>query len=190
MTNTKKLHLVSLGCTKNLIDSEVMLGRLSNYAITDDAKSADVIIVNTCGFIDAAKQESIQTVLDLHEERKKDSLLVMSGCLSERYKEQLIETYLIYSEGLAILEKSSSEIKELIAFNNTPIGKKSNKLMPEIYKKGATIGARRINAALPGLLAKIKKRTNQLISNRFRVQQRLTLLNRGAFRLLAAIYHA
>ncbi len=87
----KKLHLVSLGCTKNLIDSEVMLGRLSNYAITDDAQSADVIIVNTCGFIDAAKQESIQTVLDLHETRKKDSLLVMSGCLSERYKEQLIE---------------------------------------------------------------------------------------------------
>ncbi len=85
----KKLHLVSLGCTKNLIDSEVMLGRLSNYKITSQADDADVIIVNTCGFIDAAKQESIQTILDLHQSRKDDSLLVMSGCLSERYKEQL-----------------------------------------------------------------------------------------------------
>ncbi len=85
----KKLHLVSLGCTKNLIDSEVMLGRLKSYQITQEPKEADVIIVNTCGFIDAAKEESIQTILDLHAARKSDSLLVMSGCLSERYKEEL-----------------------------------------------------------------------------------------------------
>jgi ribosomal protein S12 methylthiotransferase RimO len=85
----KKLHLVSLGCTKNLIDSEVMLGRLKEYTIVDESQEADVIIVNTCGFIDAAKEESIQTILDLHAQRKEDSLLVMSGCLSERYQEQL-----------------------------------------------------------------------------------------------------
>ena len=85
----KKLHLVSLGCTKNLVDSEVMLGRLREYEITDDSTQADVIIVNTCGFIDAAKEESINTVLNLHDERKKNSILVMSGCLSERYKEEL-----------------------------------------------------------------------------------------------------
>ena len=52
----KKLHLVSLGCTKNLIDSEVMLGRLKDYEITNDETKADVIIINTCGFIDAAKE--------------------------------------------------------------------------------------------------------------------------------------
>ena len=85
----KKLHLVSLGCTKNLVDSEVMLGRLKEYEITDDNTQADVIIVNTCGFIDAAKEESINTVLNLHEERKENSILVMSGCLTERYKEEL-----------------------------------------------------------------------------------------------------
>ncbi len=85
----KKLHLVSLGCTKNLIDSEVMLGRLKEYDIIEDGSKADVIIVNTCGFIDAAKEESLQTVMNLHDERKNDSLLVMSGCLSERYKEEL-----------------------------------------------------------------------------------------------------
>ncbi|ADV47296.1 30S ribosomal protein S12 methylthiotransferase RimO [Nitratifractor salsuginis] len=86
---SKKLHLVSLGCTKNLVDSEVMLGKLADYELSDEPAEADVIIVNTCGFIEAAKEESIATVLDLHERRKEDSLLVMSGCLSERYKEQL-----------------------------------------------------------------------------------------------------
>lgn len=86
---SKKLHLVSLGCTKNLVDSEVMLGRLREYEITDDNTQADVIIVNTCGFIDAAKEESINTVLNLHDARKDNSILVMSGCLTERYKEEL-----------------------------------------------------------------------------------------------------
>ncbi|MDD3774714.1 MAG: 30S ribosomal protein S12 methylthiotransferase RimO [Sulfurovaceae bacterium] len=87
--NQKTLHLVSLGCTKNLVDSEVMLGRLNDYVLTDDAQNADVIIVNTCGFIEAAKEESLSTILNLHEQRKSDSLLVMSGCLSERYKDEL-----------------------------------------------------------------------------------------------------
>lgn len=87
----KKLHLISLGCNKNLIDSEVMLGRLKSYALTDNANEADVLIVNTCGFIGAAKEESLRTIFSLHEQRKKDSLLVVSGCLSERYKEQLIK---------------------------------------------------------------------------------------------------
>jgi ribosomal protein S12 methylthiotransferase RimO len=85
----KKLHLVSLGCTKNLIDSEVMLGRLKEYEITDEAREADVIIVNTCGFIESAKEESLSTTLGLHDIRKENSVLVMSGCLSERYKEEL-----------------------------------------------------------------------------------------------------
>ncbi len=85
----KKLHLVSLGCTKNLIDSEVMLGRLKEYDITDDAATADVLIVNTCGFIDAAKEESLDTIFELHAKRKKESLLVVSGCLTQRYKEEL-----------------------------------------------------------------------------------------------------
>ncbi|MBC8237273.1 MAG: MiaB/RimO family radical SAM methylthiotransferase, partial [Helicobacteraceae bacterium] len=59
--------------------------------LTDEADDADVIIVNTCGFIDAAKEESINTVLGLHEDRKEDSLLVMAGCLSERYKDDMME---------------------------------------------------------------------------------------------------
>jgi len=87
----KKLHLVSLGCTKNLVDSEVMLGKLKDYKLTNEPNSADVIIVNTCGFINSAKEESINTILTLAQERKKGSILVVSGCLSERYREELKE---------------------------------------------------------------------------------------------------
>ena len=87
----KKIHLVSLGCTKNLIDSEVMLGKLSDYTITDDSTQADLIIVNTCGFIESAKQESLNTIFELDSTRKEESVLVMAGCLSERYKEELQE---------------------------------------------------------------------------------------------------
>jgi len=89
MKMKKKLHLVSLGCNKNLVDSEVMLGRLRDYELSDDASDADVLIVNTCGFIGAAKEESLDTIFSLHEQRKKDSLLVVSGCLTQRYKEEL-----------------------------------------------------------------------------------------------------
>ena len=86
-----KLHLVSLGCNKNLVDSEIMLGRLSNYEITPEVALADVIIVNTCGFINSAKEESIRAILDMHEARKKGSLLVVTGCLMQRYREELMK---------------------------------------------------------------------------------------------------
>ncbi len=87
--NMPSLHLVSLGCNKNLIDSEIMLGRLQEYNLTDNPASADVIIVNTCGFINSAKEESISTILELAQTRKKGSLLVVAGCLSARYREEL-----------------------------------------------------------------------------------------------------
>ena len=87
---SNKLHIVSLGCTKNLVDTEVMMGKLQNFELTDNNEDADVIIVNTCGFIDAAKEESLNTVLSLHDARKEDSLLVMAGCLSERYQDELM----------------------------------------------------------------------------------------------------
>ncbi len=129
--NSKKLHLVSLGCTKNLVDSEVMLGRLKEYEITDDNTQADVIIVNTCGFIDAAKEESINTVLNLHDERKKNSILVMSGCLTERYKEELqadMPEIDIFT-GVGDYEK----IDELIA-------SKQSTFSPEVYLATETSG--------------------------------------------------
>lgn len=86
---SKTLQLISLGCSKNLVDSEVMLGKLKEYTLTDDTQNADVLIVNTCGFIGSAKEESLETIFELHENRKKDSVLVVAGCLTQRYKEEL-----------------------------------------------------------------------------------------------------
>ena len=85
--------MVSLGCPKNLVDAEVMLGYLNreNYEVTTDEHQADIIIVNTCSFIKEAKQESIDTILDLAD-RKHDArcrLLVVTGCLPQRYQEEL-----------------------------------------------------------------------------------------------------
>lgn len=87
----KTLHLVSLGCTKNLVDSEVMLGRLRDYKIIEDYTQADVIIINTCGFIQSAKEESIGMILQMAQGKKEGALIVASGCLTQRYKEELQE---------------------------------------------------------------------------------------------------
>ena len=93
MSAKQKVSMVSLGCPKNLVDAEVMLGCLpaEEYEITTDEREADIIIVNTCSFINDAKQESIDTILDLAD-RKHDarcSLLVVTGCLPQRYQEEL-----------------------------------------------------------------------------------------------------
>ncbi|GFO59854.1 ribosomal protein S12 methylthiotransferase RimO [Geomonas silvestris] len=90
---TEKVSLVSLGCPKNLVDAEVMLGYLAQagFEVTTDEMQADIIIVNTCSFIKEAKQESIDTILDLAD-RKHDgncNLLIVTGCLPQRYQEEL-----------------------------------------------------------------------------------------------------
>jgi ribosomal protein S12 methylthiotransferase len=89
-----KIGIISLGCDKNRIDTEIMLGSLkSNYEITNDSKSADIIIVNTCGFIETSKQESIDTILEMAEFKKKYKckLLIATGCLIQRYGKELLE---------------------------------------------------------------------------------------------------
>ena len=85
--------MVSLGCPKNLVDGEVMLGRLqgAGYELVPDAKQADVIVVNTCAFIDRAKQESVDAILEMAREKEsgRAQRLVVTGCLSERYDAEL-----------------------------------------------------------------------------------------------------
>jgi len=87
------LNLVSLGCAKNLVDSEILLGGLNktNIKITEDPQEADTIVVNTCGFLDIAREESVDTILQAAELKRTGSLkeLVVMGCLSERYPEEL-----------------------------------------------------------------------------------------------------
>ena len=89
----KQLHLVSLGCPKNLVDSEVMLHRLEQdgYCVVEDPAAADLLLVNTCGFIAPAVEEAIDEILRLAEYKKKDpnKLLVVAGCLVQRYGEEL-----------------------------------------------------------------------------------------------------
>ena len=90
---TKKIGFISLGCAKNLTDTETMLGILSKegYTITSDEKEADVIVVNTCAFIDSAKEESIGAILEMAELKKeKCELLIVTGCLAQRYKDDII----------------------------------------------------------------------------------------------------
>jgi ribosomal protein S12 methylthiotransferase len=88
-----KIGMISLGCPKNLVDSEVMLGlaQESGHQLTRDAADADVIVVNTCAFIDKAKQESIDTILEMAELKKtgKCQRLVVTGCMGERYRDEL-----------------------------------------------------------------------------------------------------
>ena len=86
------LYMVSLGCSKNRVDSEMILGVLKNdFELVDDIKASDLIIVNTCAFIESAKKEAIDTILDISEEKNKDTKLVVCGCLSQRYKEDLVK---------------------------------------------------------------------------------------------------
>lgn len=90
-----KILFISLGCDKNLVDSEVMLGLLkrSNYEFTDNEEEAEVIVVNTCCFIQDAKEESIQTILEMAEYRKKGlcKILIVAGCMAQRYQKEIKE---------------------------------------------------------------------------------------------------
>jgi len=91
MESGSKFHLVTLGCPKNEVDSEKLAGSLLSDGMeaTDDLASADLIVVNTCAFIEEAREESIETILSLDESRNEDSKIVVTGCLAERYGSEL-----------------------------------------------------------------------------------------------------
>src|SRR3954470_22375732 len=89
-----RVGLISLGCAKNLVDAEIMLGSLiqNGIEITNDATEADVVIVNTCSFIDSAQEESVDTILEsaeLREAKNRGQGLIVSGCLPQRFRDEL-----------------------------------------------------------------------------------------------------
>ncbi len=89
----KKISFVTLGCEKNLVDTEIMMGLVEkeNYQITDKKEEADIIVINTCGFIDASKEESVNTILEINDYKQGNlKSLIVTGCLSQRYKEELM----------------------------------------------------------------------------------------------------
>ena len=123
-----KVGFISLGCSKNLVDTEMMIGLFKNrkYEITNDPKIADIILINTCGFIESAKVEAINTILEMakYKNSKKGhcKLLIVTGCLVERYKEEL--------------EKELPEVDMFIKYSD--YGEKNNqsrKTFEEMFKK-------------------------------------------------------
>ncbi|MBV9276668.1 MAG: 30S ribosomal protein S12 methylthiotransferase RimO, partial [Candidatus Eremiobacteraeota bacterium] len=85
------VRFISLGCAKNLVDAEVMAAKLAaaNWALTSDEESADTIVVNTCAFIDPAKAESTEAILEVAARKRDDQQLIVAGCLAQRFGEQL-----------------------------------------------------------------------------------------------------
>ncbi len=90
-----KILCISLGCDKNLVDTEMMLGLLNKdgHTFTDDENEADIILINTCCFINDAKEESVNTILEMAEYKKsgKCRALIVTGCMAQRYKEEIIK---------------------------------------------------------------------------------------------------
>ena len=126
-----KIGFVSLGCSKNLVDTEKAIGifKANNYEIVNKPEEADVIVINTCGFIESAKEEAINTILEMAEyKKKKCKYLIVMGCLVERYKEELekaipeVDLWIKYSEYSFLWKK----IQELLKDENNSIQNKVN----------------------------------------------------------------
>ena len=112
---------VSLGCSKNLVDTEMTIGmfKKNNYKIVNNPENADIIVINTCGFIESAKEEAINTILEMAEyKKKKCKYLIVMGCLVQRYKEELeksipeVDLFIKYQEYNTIWKQISDVIKD------------------------------------------------------------------------------
>jgi ribosomal protein S12 methylthiotransferase len=130
----KKVGFVSLGCPKNLVDSEVMMGTLkqAGYEITNNAEEAETVVVNTCGFIETAKQESIDAILEATRWKNEGTAkrVVVAGCLVERYRDELIKELpnvdaFIGTSQVGEILKAADDGFDSAQFTLTPIGNKS-----------------------------------------------------------------
>ncbi len=138
----KKVGFVSLGCPKNLVDSEVMMGQLkeAGYEITSDASEADTVVVNTCGFIESAKEESVEAILEATgmKAEGKTKRVVVAGCLVERYRDELIDelpevdAFIGTNEVNRILE-AADETKDFRSLPLHPIGNKTATYLYDEY---------------------------------------------------------
>ncbi len=138
----KKVGFVSLGCPKNLVDSEVMMGTLaaSGYEITGDASEADTVVVNTCGFIESAKQESIDAILEATRWKQEGSAnrVIVAGCLVERYRDELIKELpevdaFIGTSQVADILKAADDKFDAKTLTISPIGNKSSTYLYDEY---------------------------------------------------------
>jgi ribosomal protein S12 methylthiotransferase len=90
-----KMHFVSLGCARNLVDTEVMLGILlkAGYEVTDQVDQADYLVVNTCGFLASARQESCDTIASLFADKKANAKVIVAGCMVQKHQSELKEQF-------------------------------------------------------------------------------------------------
>ena len=131
--NAQKVHFVSLGCPKNRVDSEVMLGQLdSDYELTDEADGADVIVVNTCSFIHSATEESIETILEMAKKsRCQLSKPCVTGCMVQRYGQSLEGElpevdFFLGTESIVVLARYYVRRPKLKSFVDTPMYNETN----------------------------------------------------------------
>ncbi len=143
---------ISLGCSKNLVDTEMMVGLFKNkgYEIVIDPNEADIIIVNTCGFIESAKEEAINTILEMSEYKKnKCKFLIATGCLVERYKDELIKSlpevdlFIKFSEYSTIWEQIEEKIGKTI--NKVDSNEKTEKSFSDKQKNNIEIQNSKLN---------------------------------------------
>ena len=139
---TKRVGMISLGCPKNLVDAEIMLGQLqqdsAHVVITNDLEEADVVIVNTCGFIDAAKKESIDTILEIANRKGQGvERLIVTGCMVQKYRTELQESIpeIDGFVGLDHLEKISQAVTGLSAEELAPTRRKMSQRLYEDFPR-------------------------------------------------------
>src|SRR5204863_4362419 len=137
-----KVGFISLGCPKNLVDSEVMMGQLKQkgFQITPDAEEADTVVVNTCGFIESAKQESIDAILEATNLKSKGKAkrVIVAGCLVERYRDDLMNELpevdaFIGTSQVGEIFKAADEEFDAKQLTITPIGNKSATYLYDEY---------------------------------------------------------
>ncbi len=141
-----KLMFVSLGCDKNLVDTEIMMGLLAkrNITFTDDETEAEIIVVNTCCFINDAKEESVNTILDMAELKKSGSckVLIVAGCMAERYRQEIIDEIPEVDAvlGTASYDKIDEVLSNALSGHGTNIFEDLSRLPDNTTKRLVTTG--------------------------------------------------
>ena len=142
----RRVGMISLGCPKNLVDAEIMLGQLqadADVVLTNDLEEADVVIVNTCGFIDAAKQESIDTILEVAEKKGQGlQRLIVTGCMVQKYRSDLQQSIpeIDAFVGLDHLERITEAVTGVVAEDLAPVRRKMSVRLYEDLPRVLTQG--------------------------------------------------
>lgn len=168
LTNSVKVGLVSLGCAKNLVDSEIMLGSLlkEGVEITNDAESADAIIVNTCSFIDSSREESVDAILEadaVRDASNRNQALIVAGCLTQRYGEELARLIPEVDRFMGI-----DQVNDIARIVREAIAQRADRLTHPIPVRNSRARSAQVVQNLPTQTAPVPSESNPLIQYRKR----------------------